>query len=195
LSDTGARDVAALAQTWNAQMMVRPTRIVSSDLARARESAAPFAARFGLCVEYDSRLREMNFGAWDGREWSEIERQDTARFQRWADRWTELAPPDGETVLQLRDRARSFLDGLDRRYNLAPSGDDRAARDDETVLVVTHAGWIRAALSLMLGEPASDMFSRPVDYARAFIVARVLEAPVGAAPYRIAAANVTRIEI
>ena len=38
------------------------TRIISSDLSRAKETAEIIAKQLNLTVEYDSRLREWNFG-------------------------------------------------------------------------------------------------------------------------------------
>ncbi len=46
-------------------------RVVSSDLRRAVETAEPIARRAGVAVEPDARLREISYGAWDGRPWQE----------------------------------------------------------------------------------------------------------------------------
>ena len=43
-----------------------PVAIHSSDLSRARQTAAPLAARCGLEVQTDQRLREINVGTWEG---------------------------------------------------------------------------------------------------------------------------------
>jgi len=44
-------------------------RIVSSDLRRAAQTAERIAARAGVAVELDARLREISYGPWDGRPW------------------------------------------------------------------------------------------------------------------------------
>jgi broad specificity phosphatase PhoE len=131
-----------------------------SDLSRATASAAPFVAHFAVEPEPDVRLREMSFGKWDGIDWQAIERDDPFEYRRWAERWTELAPPGGETVSQLSARAKVVLDELRVRH----------ASTDDTVLIVSHAGWIRAALSVLFDEPSSQILSRPIDYARATVV-------------------------
>ena len=46
--------------------------IYASDLTRAMETAAPLAERFGLPVIPDPQLRELNFGAWEGRNFNDV---------------------------------------------------------------------------------------------------------------------------
>ena len=160
LSREGMLAAEELARSWNVGKFSAPTRLLMSDLVRARDSASAFVERFKIGGEVDARLREMSFGAWDGLQWNAIERDDMLRFRRWADRWTALAPPGGETVADLSARAKSVLDELRARH----------AATDDTVLIVSHAGWIRAALSLLFDEPTSQMLTRPIDYARATVV-------------------------
>jgi glucosyl-3-phosphoglycerate phosphatase len=42
-----------------------PSRMISSDLRRARHCGAVLSAAWGVPLETDPRLREMNFGKWD----------------------------------------------------------------------------------------------------------------------------------
>jgi broad specificity phosphatase PhoE len=160
LSGPGNLSVEELARSWNVRKFSAPSRILMSDLSRATASAAPFVARFAVEPEPDVRLRELSFGKWDGIDWQAIERDDSFQYRRWSERWTELAPPGGETVAQLSARARSVLDELRLQH----------ASADDTVLIVSHAGWIRAALSVLFDEPASQILTRPIDYARATVV-------------------------
>lgn len=136
-----------------------PTRLVSSDLRRAADSARVISAAIGSGVRLDSRLREMSFGAWDGLPWSKIERDDAERFKIWMDQWIAVAPPGGESARGLTQRAAAWIIGT-----LA------AASTDERIIIVSHAGWIRAALTHLLGRDLARMFEIPVDYARATIV-------------------------
>ena len=46
-------------------------RVISSDLRRAVQTAERIAAHAGVTVELDARLREISYGAWDGRPWQE----------------------------------------------------------------------------------------------------------------------------
>ena len=65
------------ARTAAAAMLVRhtPTRIVSSDLGRAVETADPLARMAGVDVETDERVRERSFGEWEGLSGPEIARR------------------------------------------------------------------------------------------------------------------------
>lgn len=157
LASQGADAVRALAGRWSRDEH-RPARIVSSDLLRARESAHILAATWGLDATTDARLREMSFGNWDGRRWDDIHAVDVGRVNAWSADWIHLAPPDGESGVQLAERARAALDDL---LPLAMNGRD--------VVIVGHAGWIRVAATLLLREPLTATFDRSIDYARAAI--------------------------
>lgn len=63
LSDTGRAQAAAAAEALAAR---RPTRLLSSDLSRAADTAAALAGLTGLRIEPDERLREIHVGAWAG---------------------------------------------------------------------------------------------------------------------------------
>lgn len=73
---------------------------------------------------FDERLREMNFGQWEGRDWDAIPRDE---LDAWAADVVDFAPPGGESARQVLARSLQFLADLS-----VP----------EAVLV-THAGVIR----------------------------------------------------
>jgi len=93
----------------------------------------------------DARLMELNFGAWEGRTWKEL---DSPEARHWGDNWQTASPPDGESLPELLARLRNFLAELE-------SGD---------ALLITHAGPIRAIHHLLLGEPLEAAFRRPVGH-------------------------------
>lgn len=68
-------------------------RIVASDLRRAVQTAERIAARAGVAVELDARLREISYGAWDGRPWQDgVEPAESleAFEARVAEAWQEI---------------------------------------------------------------------------------------------------------
>jgi broad specificity phosphatase PhoE len=108
--------------------------LVSSDLARARETAAALARALGLVCVHDARFRELDVGAWTGLSREEIERRDPERLARF-DAGDPDAPAGGaETRAQIRRRVRTAAAGL------------AAAHPARCVALVTHLGVIRALL-------------------------------------------------
>lgn len=163
LAPSGIDAIGALAERWHAlgpsSRVGVPARIVSSDLRRASESARIVADRWALPVERDTRLREMNFGEWDGRLWSDIEAADGGRLRAWTDNWRDASCPGGESLSNVIHRAGSWLD------------ETLDATPPSTIAVVSHAGWIRAALCRLLRVPPAEIFHFAVAHARATIVA------------------------
>ena len=131
-------------------------RVFSSDLSRAADSAHLVATAMHCAVERDARLREMNFGEWDGQSWKEIEETDAQRLGAWMEDWVNVPAPNGEGVDDVARRSSEWLE--DVLYPLP-----RGAR---TLIVVSHAGWIRATIARLTGVPLSTIFSIPADHAR-----------------------------
>ncbi|QTD46854.1 histidine phosphatase family protein [Ottowia testudinis] len=129
-ADAAATRAAAemLAATLPAQVIV-----VTSPLQRCELLALDLQAlRPDLILRTDDRLREMDFGAWEGRAWASIPR---AAFDAWLADFADAPPGEGgETVRALMARVGAAWD------------DWRASGTD--ALWVTHAGVMRAALLL-----------------------------------------------
>lgn len=112
--------------------------VYSSDLRRALETAAPLAYARGLPVQPDPRLRELDFGAWDGRRVEEVMAAEPAVWAAWYADPMALAPPGGETVPALWSRVRRALREIGRRHA------------GGTVAVVTHGGPLRLILAWLV---------------------------------------------
>ena len=130
-----------------------PGRIWSSDLRRARETAERIGQRWRVKPELDARLREMDFGEWDGRFWNEIEREDADRLKAWMESWVTVRVPGGESFSLLSERVREWYS-------------QSVATSPPEVLVVAHAGSIRALLCHLLDVPLAKAFEFPVDRLR-----------------------------
>lgn len=132
-----------------------PSIVVASDLQRAANSAAILARAWKAELRFDPRLRELSFGAWEGRPWEEISRDDPSTMNAWGNDWTMVSPPGGESGTALAARVGSALNDL-----------IALARDlSSDVAVVSHAGWMRVAATLLLREPLRSAFDRKIDYA------------------------------
>jgi probable phosphoglycerate mutase len=128
LSGLGAAQADALATLFAAEPV---TRVISSPLVRARDTASPIAARHDLTVEIDARLIELDYGAWDGVALADVAAEDWAAWR--AD--PAFAPPDGESLVDVSARVAEFC---------------ADTRGDELVVAVSHVSPIKAAVCCAL---------------------------------------------
>ena len=110
--------------------------IYASDLMRAVETASIVAEPHGLDVRRDPRLREFDFGEWEGLTWDQIVATRPHLREQALTAASLYAPDGGETFAAVCERLRPFFDEL----RAAPVG--RAA-------VVMHAGPLHAALAVL----------------------------------------------
>ncbi len=148
---------AALARLAAAWPPPHPPRLVSSDLTRARDSAAILAAAWHVPATTAPRLREMDFGTWDGRPWSDLERDDPAALAAWMAAWHDAPTPRGESFGDLIARTATWLHDTVASARLAAIPE---------IAAVAHAGSIRALLVHALQLPRSLAFRLRVDHAR-----------------------------
>jgi broad specificity phosphatase PhoE len=135
LSDTG-RETAAALGGWLGGLpdAQRPTAVLSSPFTRAADTArvALESAGLDLPVRYDERLRERDFGAFDGMTGAGIR----SEYPQEAERRDLLGkfyyrPPGGESWADVALRVRSLLDGAERRLA------------GERLLVFTHQAVVK----------------------------------------------------
>lgn len=94
-------------------------RVIASPMERTRDTARPVTSAFDLAdAKTDPRLRELEFGAWEGLAPSALrDRADHASWQ--ADPYAN-APPGGETGAEVLERAlRAVADALATTVDLA----------------------------------------------------------------------------
>ncbi|WP_460866872.1 histidine phosphatase family protein [Rhodococcus aerolatus] len=121
-----------------------PWLVVTSDLARAADTAGQVVAAGAGPLRHDPRLRETHLGAWQGRTHGEIEADEPGALARWRAEPT-FRPPGGETKVEVAARGRAAL--LDA---LAGAPDDAGARP---LVLVAHGGLIAALTADLLGLP------------------------------------------
>lgn len=137
----------------------RPLRILTSDLSRCRDLADALSRRLGLQLEDVPALREQHMGDWQGQTWEAI----TAREGRgvndyWDDYWN-AAPPGGESMATMAAR-------LDAWWRAAAP-----TFANQDVVLVTHAGPIRALLAGFFGLPGGESLRFAPPAATATVVA------------------------
>lgn len=119
---------------------LRPSLIVSSDLARARDTAAYLGSLTGLPVTLDERLRELDVGEWSGLTREEIAQRFPQTYAAWLN-GEDVRREGGENMAELAVRVSASL-----REHLASATRGR-------VVVVTHGGTARVAVLALLGLP------------------------------------------
>ena len=149
LSDAGREQLPEIIRGLEPWPVVR---VCTSDLKRAYDTAAAIAASRSLSLVVRPGLREINFGEWEGRSWEEIEASDPASASEWLARYPLTAPPGGESFADYRAKVEKELRAL-----LEASGQECSA-------VITHAGFIRTTLAMILGIPEKSMHQIELEY-------------------------------
>jgi broad specificity phosphatase PhoE len=99
LNEKGIEQAKKVAEFFNSQKL---DLIVSSDLIRAYQSAKIIGKALNIKIEKDRRLREMNFGEWEGN--SIIELTKTPAGKIWEEKPSEWEIRGSETLLQVQRR-------------------------------------------------------------------------------------------
>jgi broad specificity phosphatase PhoE/ribonuclease HI len=149
LNDRGRQQAAAAAELvrrvgrdlWGD--IPYPTELLASPMVRTQETAAVVAGRLALPVRTEPAFREADFGAWQGLTAEEIEQRWPGMLVPWHTQ-ADVRPPDGESIEDVGRRIQGGLDAL------------LAGGVDRTVVVISHAVAIRAALGLaMRAQPSA----------------------------------------
>ena len=146
LSDRGVAQARAAAERLS-ELPKRPAALYVSPLERTRETAAPIAKALGLKAVADRGLLECDFGTWTGRRLSQLRR----KREWWA---VQHSPstfrfPEGESFVEMQVRVWATLERLAARHR------------NRSIVVVSHADTIKAAVTFALGVPL-DLFQRTV---------------------------------
>lgn len=120
---------------WQAQRLARAlaaresnAAIYSSDLLRAWDTAISIADATKLTLKTDEGLRERGFGTFQGKTYAEIEATWPQETIRWRKREPDWSPPEGESLLQFRQRVLNTAQTLAARHM------------GEQIVMVAHGG-------------------------------------------------------
>lgn len=117
-----------------------PAAIITSDLTRAIDTAAPLAALTGLIAVPDLRLREIDLGGWQGLTQAEAQAAHPDEYACWQG-GQDLARGGGESYREAGSRgAAAINDALEA----LPAGG--------TLVAVTHGGTARGTMSVLLDQ-------------------------------------------
>ncbi len=119
-------------------------RVYSSPLKRC----AILAKDLSNHVVYDDRLQELNFGDWEMQPWDQI---NSDELNLWMEDFVNEQVPNGESYLQLSERAISFV------KELKNNGIEKA-------ILITHAGFIRSLVAYTNKTHLKDSFDLKLAY-------------------------------
>jgi broad specificity phosphatase PhoE len=147
LTKEGQRQAEAVARrlaTWTPPA----TRLYTSPLPRAWQTAQPIAQRLSLEPHAEDDLREINFGQVSGLTQEEFSSSLPHVYARWQDRGDlTFEFPGGEQRLAFFRRVGRVLDQIISQH------------PHERVIVVAHGGTLRAGLAHLFPETMGDWWA------------------------------------
>ena len=109
LNETGLRQARCLAEGMREREI---SAVYSSPLLRAAQTAEILAEEKGLSVSVLPELREVDFGLWEGRSWTEVDAEFHEDFRRWEENPAEYMPTGGESRESCRERCRAAMEQI-----------------------------------------------------------------------------------
>ena len=145
LADSGRAQAEAVAERL--AMLDKVDAVYASPLERTRETAAAIGTRLGLKVGVEKGLLECDFGEWTGAELKALNRlPEWGTVQRYP---SGFRFPNGESFREMHTRITDTVARL------------RARHPGQTIVLVSHADPIKAAVADATGTPL-DLFQRIV---------------------------------
>ena len=140
LSEKGKTQAKKLAQRLKDEKI---DAIYCSNLARAVDSAKEIIVfHKNIPLRLVKELRERNHGEFEGKKRSQLTEKDVSQFRSITE-----APKNGESWLQVYERAQMFLDKLLHKYK------------NQTVLLVSHGGLVRTLICVIKNQPPDEIFN------------------------------------
>ena len=119
--------------------------LIASPLKRTKQTAEAISRTTGLDIIFDQSWYELSFGDWDGKSIEEVKAEDPDAYQAWLNS-TAYAPGGGESYDEASVRIEEALEKLVAEY------------PGKKIIVVTHNGVIKTAITLAIGAPAEAVF-------------------------------------
>ena len=132
------RDAVANHNPWDV--------IISSPLLRCAEFAKELAQRHSIPLELDDQIKEIRWGKWEGSTPAQLNQADPLTVIRALRDPMNHRPSDAEDINEFQQRVISAWNAITTKLKT------------KHILVVAHAGTIRAIITHILETPAEHMF-------------------------------------
>jgi broad specificity phosphatase PhoE len=134
ITDLGRRQ--AYEAAVKIKLKYKPTRVIASTFARARETGRIIAEELGLPIEYEAEFREQSLGDLAGKPYDSIAADPTFDPKR---SWVWRAP-NGESHEDVLKRVGPVLDSVAKKY------------PDDEIVIVSHGGVMRSVWAHVTGK-------------------------------------------
>ncbi len=126
--------------------------IYSSDLYRCRVAADQISLLQKVKPVYKKELRELHIGDWQGQTWQQLQRDYPDLWQARLNDIVHVAPPAGESLLQMAERVRPVIKQIVSDHI------------GEEIVIVAHGGVNRVILLDAIGAPLEKLFHIEQDF-------------------------------
>ena len=144
-----ARGIAQAKETAQAVVAWQHSTVYSSPLNRTMQVAQEISRLSGKTVKQVPGLQELSLGDLEGVTGEEMRANRPEVYAAWRDDPASVAMPNGETLVELQERAWKALVELEQAHL-------QAQTQDEALILVSHNFAIRSMIGKILGMPLSN---------------------------------------
>jgi broad specificity phosphatase PhoE len=137
LNDAGRRQAGEIALALKGEKM---DFLLASPLVRATETAALIAGELGIEYTVDQAFNNIDLGQWQGVPKERVMREYPDLWKRWVAEPEGMRVPDGETVVEVRERAFERLEEI-------------VTKESGNFGVVTHRSVLKGLAAAILNVP------------------------------------------
>ncbi|KGM99183.1 alpha-ribazole phosphatase [Clostridium botulinum] len=128
--------------------------IITSPLIRAFHSSELISNVLREDIIVMNGLMELDFGAWEGMHYKDIEEKYSSQWELWIKAWVNASPPNGESFKDFYTRVKISLENILSKYK------------DKKILVVCHQGTLRVIASILLDMNINGYWRFAFDYGK-----------------------------
>lgn len=142
-------------QMWSAIPDKPPWNlIISSPLSRCREFSEALSEKLGIPVTIEEQMKEIGFGTWEGLTPDEVIANDCMALERFYQDPVNNRPDEAEPLISFSHRVWTAYQAIAKQHA------------GKHILIVAHAGVVRAIAANILQMSLDDVYSRlKIEYA------------------------------
>lgn len=127
--------------------------IITSPMLRCKAFAERVSQEMSVPMSIETAFQEVGFGAWEGKTSTELKAEDPDQIHRFYNDPENRRPEGSEPLNDFMQRVGNAIDRVRTQYT------------GQHVLVVAHAGVLRATIVYTLQTPLASMYRMKIAYA------------------------------